>query len=118
MTLTKKQLRLVELVFEGNMTLAQMAEELNVSSKTITNWKNKPEFQEAMVETGNATINTNIGKLMRNVERIALDGKSDYVQLEASKYLLDKSGVGENQELDINFKPVEIIDDIKRQADK
>ncbi|AIM64213.1 hypothetical protein WS105_0623 [Weissella ceti] len=118
MTLTKKQLRAVELVFEGNMKNIEIANELNITDRTLYKWKNIPDFKDAIVEMGNSMITSNAGKLMKNMENLAFNGRGDYVKLQATQFLLDKSGIGENQELDINLKPVEIIDDIKRQADK
>lgn len=118
MALTEKQLRAVDMVFEGKMKNADIAKELNITERTLYKWKNIQDFKDAIVEMGNSMITSNAGRLMKNMEKLAFNGKGDYVKLQATQFLLEKSGIGENQELDINLKPVEIIDDIQRQADK
>ncbi|MCW0953202.1 phBC6A51 family helix-turn-helix protein [Weissella ceti] len=112
MALNKKQLKAVELVFEGVLTFGQIAEKLKISGKTLYNWRHTSEFKEAVLEMGSQTLVMNTGKLMRNMQGLAFNGKSEFARLQATQYLLDKSGVGENQALEVNVKPVEIIDDI------
>lgn len=113
--LDEKHLKAVQLVFEGKRTNASIGEEVGVDERTIYNWKRKQEFKDALKEMSNTALASNAGRLMANMEKIAFKGKSEFARLQATQYLLDKSGVGEADELNINVKPVEIIDDIKRK---
>jgi transposase-like protein len=102
MTLRKKQLEAVRLVFEGRKNHSEIAKELKISERTLYNWKHDPEFNQAVIDLGNETLGSNVGKLMANMTRLAFRGRNDYVKLQATTYLLDKVGFGLRDQQQIN----------------
>lgn len=112
MALNADKLKAVELIFKGNKPFGKIAQEVGVSEKTLYNWRQSKEFDDAIISMANQTIKDVAGLLTENMTEIAFNGKSEFARLQATQYLLDKSGIGETDELNINVKPVEIIDDI------
>lgn len=102
MTLKKKQLKAVRLVFEGKKNHSEIADELKISERTLYNWKHDPEFNQAVIDLGNETLGSNVGKLMANMTKLAFRGRNDYVKLQATTYLLDKVGFGLRDQQQIN----------------
>lgn len=117
MVLNEKELLAVEMVFEGKKINAAIAKELDITERTLYKWKLKPEFKDAIKEMSNAKLSSSSGKLLRNMEKIAFKGNSEFARLQATQFLIEKTGLGEADEVNINVKPVEIIDDITGKSE-
>lgn len=98
--LKPKQIKCLELMIQGNMTDKEIAEAINVTQKTLCEWKKKnKEFQDEY------------GALMRNSLQYAapkafrkqmslLNSKNDMVAHLAAKDIMDRAG----------FQPVDKIE--------
>lgn len=89
MALTKKQIKAVSLMFDGNLTDKRIAQELKVTPQTIVNWKKKPEFKEMMVNYGYQYMTEFVPQLVKNMLQLSFKSKSDFVRLQATKDLLE-----------------------------
>lgn len=99
--LTSKQAQCIKLMIENpKIKGKELAETLNVSQKTISQWKNKnTEFQEAYNSLIRSTLQYAAAKAL-NKEIELTDSQNEMVAYLASKDLLDRAG----------FNPVEKIE--------
>lgn len=105
MVLSKRQLKAIELLFEGRFKDYQIAEEVKVTPQTLVNWKKDPEFVEALRQKGmNYMHTTMIAPLIKNQFKLAMTAKSEQVRQSATKDLLDRLGVGDEQHVKIDMK--------------
>lgn len=85
MVLSKKQLKAIELLFEGRFKDYQIAEEVKVTPQTLVNWKKNPEFVEALRQKGmNYMHTTMIAPLIKNQFKLAMTAKSEQVRQSAT----------------------------------
>ena len=97
---------------EGKMTQKQMAENLNVSENTISNWKKNNEF---MLEY-NTTLKSNINEVAAKAfetQRNLLKARSEMVRYMVAKDILDRAGFKPSEKVDVTVEPITIIEDLK-----
>ena len=115
--LTKKQTALVDTIVAKGCTIAKAAEEAGDSPGesgrvTATKTMKLPHVQQYLMQRMNEEFGLSATLAAGTVRRLATGAKSEYVQLEASKDLLDRAG----------FKPidrsqVQLAGDIKVSID-
>lgn len=100
--LKPKQIKCLELMLSGEKTDKEIAEAINISPKTICDWKkNNMEFQ------------TEYNKLMRNNMQYAapkafkkqlklLESKNDMVAHMAAKDIMDRAGFNPTDKIDMD----------------
>lgn len=93
--LTAKQTKAVALLFDGK-TKKEIAEELNVTEKTIYNWRQLDEFKNELQKVVNNYLIEIRANLIKNQENLALNAKSEMVKFSATKDLLDRTDVIQN----------------------
>lgn len=116
--ITKKQQKAIELMFEGNLSQIEISSQLNINSVTLSRWKQKPEFIEAMKDYTDKKISRATPKALSTMLHL-LNAKSELVRFNAAKDLLDRAGFIPTQKHDVNtnIAPVTIIDDIPKEDD-
>lgn len=91
-----KQEKCINLMITTNKTQKQIAEEIEVSEKTICEWKKQKEFKDAI----DKNIKENFSSLALDAQRELkklLKSNNEYIKMQAVKDILDRAG----------FKPVE-----------
>ena len=98
--LKPKQVRCLEFMIRGNMTDKEIAEAINVSQKTICEWKKKnTEFQDEYNALMRNSLQYAAPKAFRK-QLSLLESKNDMVAHLAAKDIMDRAG----------FSPVDKID--------
>lgn len=102
--LKPKQIKCLELMIRGDMTDKAIAQEINISQKTICDWKkNNREFQDQYNAMMRSALQYAAPKAF-NKQVSLLNSDNDMVAHLAAKDIMDRSG----------FKPV---DKIEQQVD-
>ena len=92
MALNPKQIKCLELMIEGTMKDKEIAEAINVTQKTICEWKkNCAEFQEAYNSLLRSALQYAAAKAFRKQEHL-LNSKNDMVAHLAAKDIMDRAG--------------------------
>ena len=95
--LTKRQTALVDTIVANGCTIAKAAEIAGYSSGesgrvTATKTMKLPHVQQYLMARMNEEFGLSATLAAGTVRRLAMGAKSEYVQLEASKDLLDRAG--------------------------
>lgn len=94
--LNEKQLKCINLMITSNKTQKTIAKEIEVSEKTICEWKKKKEFKNELQKQ----IQNNFSLLAIDAQKELkklLKSKNEYIRIQAVKDVLDRAG----------YKPVE-----------
>ena len=110
--LNPKQKKCIELMVEGVSTQKQIAEKLNVSENTISNWKKNDEFMSEYNTTLKSSINAVAAKAFSTQTKL-LNARSEMVRYMVSKDILDRAGFKASEKVDLNVEPVVIVNDLK-----
>ena len=86
--LTAKQLRAVELLLEGKMSLKQIASQVGVSESTLSRWKKDEAFSAFYAQGLRRVLNDAAAEALRTEMQILLHSDSDSSRLSAAKDLL------------------------------
>lgn len=97
--LSKKQIKCIELLVQGEMTQKEIAEEIKVSEQSICNWKKNDEFRSEYDNLMRVCIQSFAAKAFQTQKKL-LNAKSEMVRYMVSKDILDRAG----------FKPTEKVD--------
>lgn len=91
--LTKKQQKLVKLLFEGKTTLAEQAKMLQVGERTISTWKTKPVFVKAQHEYAVAQLDNAVPTAVKELMKLITESKSEMVRLQAIQTVFKRAGL-------------------------
>ncbi len=98
--LKQKQIKCLQLMIQGDMSDKKIAEVINISPKTICEWKkNSEEFKIEYNNLMRSSLQYAAPKAFKKQMKL-LDSKSDMVAHLAAKDIMDRAG----------FNPVEKID--------
>ena len=90
--LKSKQLKCLELMILGTMTDKEIAEAINVSQKTICDWKkNNKEFQDEYALSMRSSLQYAAPKAFKK-QLSLLNSKNDMVAHLAAKDIMDRAG--------------------------
>ena len=99
MQLTKRRKTALQLLFEGNCTVDEIAEIVKVSPRTLYNWQNDEDFKAAMKELEDdfdRKTRSRIRALVRGAldrqERILTQSRNDNAAAVVAKDVLDRAG--------------------------
>lgn len=97
--LKPKQLKCLELMVSGGKTDKEIAEAINISPKTICDWKkNSPEFQEEYNKLMKTNLQYAAPRAFKKQMKL-LDSRNDMVAHMAAKDIMDRAG----------FNPTEMV---------
>lgn len=107
--LNTKQLKCIEFMVEGTMTQKQMAEKLNVTQNTISNWKKNDEYMTEYNTALKSSINEVAAKAFKTQKEL-LSSHNDMVRYMVSKDILDRAGFKPENKINIEGSvPVMIV---------
>ena len=109
-SLNKKQLEAAKMIAEGQLTLEEIAEKCEITSRTLYNWKKQEEFQKA-IDDFTAEMKKDIerklmsmsSKALRELDKL-LSARSEMVRLQAIKDVLDRLDIKPADKQDIDLK--------------
>ncbi len=100
--LKPKQVKCLELMIKGNMTDKAIAESINVTQKTICEWKKKDkEFQDEYNSLMRNSLQYAAPKAFRK-QMSLLNSRNDMVAHLAAKDIMDRAGFGAVEKIDMN----------------
>ena len=102
-SLDERHRKAVILLFEDELTDEQIAKSVNRSRATLSKWKKDPLFQRAQQEYRKIALDSYVPDAIKHLNELALNSKSDMVQLQATQTILNMAGYGtvnSNVELD------------------
>ncbi|ALJ23999.1 hypothetical protein AO203_09585 [Lactobacillus gallinarum] len=91
--LAKKRQRAVVMLFDNEKTISEIAEELNISDRTIYKWKNDSLFKEAQHEYSISQLNNALPDAVKELLRLIRNGKSEMVKLQAIQTVMKQAGL-------------------------
>ena len=110
--LKAKQKSCLEMMIFGDKTDKEIAQAINVTPKTICEWKKQKEFQEEYSSMVKTCLHYAASKAARTQINL-LDSKSTVARHMAAKDILDRAGFKAEDKLNINGStPVRIVDDL------
>lgn len=98
--LKPKQIKCLELMIQGNMTDKEIAESINITQKTICDWKkNNKEFQNEYNALMRNSLQYAAPKAFRKQQSL-LNSKNDMVAHLAAKDIMDRAGFNPTEKIE------------------
>lgn len=91
-----KQIKCINLMVTTNKTQKQIAQEIEVSEKTICEWKKDKEFKNEIDKRVKENFSSLAIDAQKELKKL-LKSKNEYIRIQAVKDILDRAG----------YKPVE-----------
>lgn len=104
--LNPKQVKCLELMIKGDMTDKDIAASINITQKTICEWKkNNKEFQDEYNSLMRSSLQYAAPKAFRK-QMALLDSKNDMVAHLAAKDIMDRAGFNptDKVEMDVDME--------------
>ena len=86
-----KQVKCLELMALGEINQKEIAKLINISEKTICEWKKDPVFLNTLEEITRSNVRTLAPKALKTHDKL-LTAKSEMIQYLAAKDVLDRAG--------------------------
>lgn len=100
--LKPKQVKCLELMIRGDMTDKEIAETINITQKTICDWKkNSEEFQNEYNKLMRGSLQFAAPKAFRK-QMSLLNSKNDMVAHLAAKDIMDRAGFNPTDKLEMD----------------
>lgn len=117
--MNEKQEKCINLMITTNKTQKQIAKEIEVSEKTICEWKKQKEFKDEI----DKNIKENFGSLAIDAQKELkklLKSNNEYIRIQAVKDILDRAGYKPIEKREIKddtekTKKIDAISDILNQ---
>ena len=109
--LTDTQKRVAEILATNDihkMTIEEIADHENISPRTIYRWKRNPDFVAYKNAIAEEAMEDFLAEAYEKLKEILRDGKSEKIQLDAIKLVLQNRGkLKETQDITVGVKQVE-----------
>lgn len=112
--LNEKQLKCINLMITSNKTQKTIAKEIEVSEKTICEWKKKKEFKDELqkqIQNNFSLLAIDAQKELKKFIKI----KNEYIRIQAVKDVLDRAGYKPAERIKNELDPSEKFADICKQ---
>ena len=86
--LTKKKQKAIKMMFEGDLTIKEIAQELHCGERTLYSWKNDALFIKAQNEYAIHVLNNALPESIKELIGLIQHGKSEMVKLQAIQTVL------------------------------
>lgn len=86
--LTKKKQKAIKMMFEGDLTIKEIAQELHCGERTLYSWKNDTLFIKAQNEYAIHVLNNALPESIKELIGLIQHGKSEMVKLQAIQTVL------------------------------
>ena len=95
-----------------NMNYGELAKELNVSERTIYNWRKDPEFQQMKEKIVRESFSDMATKALKSLYNLSQNAKSEQVRFQSAADLLDRAGFKPTDKHDVDMRIPTFIDDV------
>ena len=109
-----KQIKCANLMITTNKTQKQIAKEIEVSERTICEWKKQKEFKEYMQKTIKENFSSLAIEAQRELRKL-LKSKNEYIKIQAVKDILDRAGYKPTERIKNEIEPSKKFADICSQ---
>ncbi|WFD09958.1 phBC6A51 family helix-turn-helix protein [Tepidibacter hydrothermalis] len=110
--LSAKQKKCIKLMASGEHTQKEIAKQINITEKTICEWKKNDEFMQELDYLIALSIRSVAAKAFKTQTNL-LDSKNDMVRYMAAKDILDRAGFKPDEKLKVEgFSTVVFVDDL------
>ena len=86
--LSKKKQKAIKMMFEGDLTIKEIAQELHCGERTLYSWKNDALFVKAQNEYAIHVLNNALPESIKELIGLIQHGKSEMVKLQAIQTVL------------------------------
>ncbi|AZN77533.1 helix-turn-helix domain-containing protein [Lactobacillus acidophilus] len=86
--MTKKKQKAIKMMFEGDLTIKEIAQELQCGERTLYSWKNDALFIKAQNEYAIHVLNNALPESIKELMGLIQHGKSEMVKLQAIQTVL------------------------------
>lgn len=86
--LTKKKQKAIKMMFEGDLTIKEIAQELHCGERTLYSWKNDTLFIKAQNEYAIHVLNNALPESIKELMGLIQHAKSEMVKLQAIQTVL------------------------------
>ena len=86
--LTKNKQKAIKMMFEGDLTIKEIAQELHCGERTLYSWKNDALFIKAQNEYAIHVLNNALPESIKELIGLIQHGKSEMVKLQAIQTVL------------------------------
>ena len=86
--LTKKKQKAIKMMFEGDLTIKEIAQELHCGERTLYSWKSDALFIKAQNEYAIHVLNNALPESIKELIGLIQHGKSEMVKLQAIQTVL------------------------------
>ena len=115
--MAKKLENAVVLLVTTEMTQREIAAELNISEVTLSRWKKTDEFKKLRQEIREQYLDDAVEPAMRKMRQL-LDAKSEMVQYQAAKDILDRAGYNPTEKIEAEISgTITFVDDVPLEDD-
>ena len=110
--LTEKQIKCINLIITESKTQKQIAKEINITEKTICEWKKDKEFKKKKKKQMKENFGSLAIEAQQELKKL-LKSKNENVKIQAIKDVLDRAGYKpiDKAELSGGYT-VELVDDV------
>lgn len=111
--LNEKQERCIFLMVTTSKTQKQIAKEIEVAERTISDWKKDQEFKDEIKKQ----MNNNFGSLAIEAQKELaklLKTKNEKVKIQAIKDILDRAGYKPKEQIEVSKNTSEITEEIDK----
>lgn len=110
--LNEKQLKCINLMITETKTQKQIAKEINITEKTICEWKKDKEFKEEIQKQMKENFGSLAIEAQQELKKL-LKSKNENVKMQAIKDVLDRAGYKPVDKTEISGTgTVQLVDDV------
>lgn len=112
--MTDKQEKCIKLMVTTNKTQKQIAKEIEVSEKTICEWKKQKEFKDEIDKNIKENFSSLAIDAQKELKKL-LKSNNEYIKMQAVKDILDRAGYKPTERIKNEVEPSKKFADICRQ---
>lgn len=110
--LNEKQLKCINLMITETKTQKQIAKEINITEKTICEWKKDKEFKEEIQKQMKENFGLLAIRAQQELKKL-LKSENENVKMQAIKDILDRAGYKPIDKIEATAtSKVELVDDV------
>ncbi len=110
--LSESQIKCINLMVTEHRTQKQIAKEINITEKTICQWKKDKEFREEIEKQMRENFGSLAIEAQQKLKKL-LDSKNESIQMQAIKDVLDRAGYKPVEKTEISGTGVvQLVDDV------
>lgn len=110
--LNENQLKCINLMITETKTQKQIAKEINVTEKTICEWKKDKEFKEEIQKQMKENFGSLAIEAQQELKKL-LKSKNENIKMQAIKDVLDRAGYKPIDKIEATaMSKIELVDDV------